>query len=84
MDINSIKDKVRVFVLESKVGENANIHDNTLLFKEGFYDSIRFISLIAFLEEKYSIHLSDSDLIEENFESIDAISDFILKKTNNS
>jgi acyl carrier protein len=82
MELVEIKDRVRTFVLNSKVGDNDSIHDDTHLFKEGFYDSIRFLSLIAFLEEHFNIHLSDNDLIENYFESIDAISVFIVDKTN--
>ena len=36
--------------------------------------------LITFLEEEYGIKTIDADLIEENFESINAISDFINRK----
>jgi acyl carrier protein len=39
-----------------------------------------FILLIDFIEEKFVIKTSDTDLIEENFESISAIADFISKK----
>jgi acyl carrier protein len=39
-----------------------------------------FIALITFLEEEFSIKTNDSDLIEENFESIDAISMFVSRK----
>jgi hypothetical protein len=38
-----------------------------------------FIMLITFLEEEFGIKTVDSDLIEENFESINAISEFIKK-----
>jgi len=39
-----------------------------------------FIMLIAFLEEEFGIKTSDEDLIEENFESINAICDFVDRK----
>lgn len=71
---------VREFVLSSKIGD-FQVNDDTMLFKEGFYDSMRFISLIAFLEENFKINLGDNELMEENFESIDAITNFILLKT---
>ena len=37
--------------------------------------------LITFLEEEFGIKTVDSDLIEENFESINAITEFIKRKT---
>jgi acyl carrier protein len=39
-----------------------------------------FILLITFLEEEFAISVGDADLIEENFESINAIVAYILKK----
>ena len=56
------------------------IEDNSLIFKEGYFDSMGFILLITFLEETFSIKTTDSDLVEENFESINAISDFVIRK----
>jgi acyl carrier protein len=39
-----------------------------------------FIMLITYLEEEFGIKTVDSDLIEENFESINAITEFIQRK----
>jgi acyl carrier protein len=39
-----------------------------------------FVSLISFLEEKFSIETSSEDLVEENFESIDAIVRYVERK----
>jgi acyl carrier protein len=36
--------------------------------------------LISFLEEEFGIKTNDNDLLEENFESINAISDFVTRK----
>jgi acyl carrier protein len=45
-------------------------------------DSLGFMSLVSFLDEKYSISIKDTDLVETNFESINAISDFVTRKLN--
>jgi acyl carrier protein len=42
-----------------------------------------FVVLITYLEENFGIKTSDSDLVEENFESINAITDFIVRKNSN-
>lgn len=76
----TIKDKVRTYVLQSAYSDN-EIQDSTLIFKEGYFDSMGFVMLIAFIDESYSIKVTDDELIEENFESINAISEFILRKT---
>jgi acyl carrier protein len=52
----------------------------SLLFKEGIFDSMGFVLLIDFLEEKFNVKASDEDLIEENFESVTAITNYIQRK----
>jgi len=78
--IDLVKITVKKYISETTFSENSKLQDNTLIFKEGFYDSMGFISLISFLEETYSFEILDSDLVEENFESISAIVNFISKK----
>lgn len=81
-EITTIRDKVKAYVLQSAYGGENEIQDSTLIFKEGYFDSMGFVMLIAFIDESYSIKVTDDELIEENFESINAISEFILRKTN--
>ena len=68
------------YIKENTFKEADKIEDSTLIFQEGFFDSMGFVMLIDFLEEKFSVKTSDDDLIEENFESVNAISDFISRK----
>lgn len=80
---STISDKVRNYIVQaSHVGEE-KIKNESLIFKEGYFDSMGFIMLIAFLEETFSIKTNDDDLMEENFESINAITDFVYNKINN-
>jgi acyl carrier protein len=60
--------------------ESKNVTEETLLFREGILDSMGFILLIEYLENKYAIKANDEDLIEDNFESIKAIELFIQNK----
>ena len=79
-DHAEIKEKVKSYIVQASHVEAAKIKDESLLFKEGYFDSMGFILLITFLEEEFRIKTSDSDLLEENFESINAISDFVSRK----
>jgi acyl carrier protein len=79
-DLFTIKQKVNEYVLQHTFAENQKIQDDSLIFKEGYFDSMGFIMLITFIEEEFSLKTSDSDLIEENFESINAIVAYILRK----
>ena len=76
----TIKEKVKNYVLDAVYADKEKIHDDSLIFKEGYFDSMGFMVLISFLEEEFGIKTSDVDLIEENFESINAITEFIIRK----
>jgi len=80
-DPSVIREKVKEYILQASHADRNKIKDESLLFKEGFFDSMGFILLITFLEEEFRIKTSDSDLLEENFESINAISDFVDRKS---
>jgi acyl carrier protein len=80
-DPSIVKEKVRSYIIQSVHVDSNKIKDTSLIFKEGFLDSMGFIVLITFLEEEFKIKTNDSDLIEENFESINAISDFVIGKS---
>jgi len=82
-NINNVKAKVTSYIHETVHSEKDKIKDDSLIFKEGFIDSMGFITLITYLEEEFDIKTVDADLLEENFESINAITDFVLRKSMN-
>jgi len=82
MNNNSeIKEKVKSYILQAVHVDSEKIKNDSLIFKEGYIDSMGFVLLISFLEEEFSIKSTDNDLIEDNFESIDAITRFVVSKT---
>lgn len=78
-----ISDRIRAYVLEETFAEREKINNETMVFKEGFFDSMGFVRLVSFLENEFGINISDEDLVETNFESINAISGFISTKLKN-
>jgi acyl carrier protein len=79
---DEIKESIREFIIETTFTPSDQLKDDTLIFVQGIFDSMGFISLINFLEEKFLIKAQDSDLLEENFESVNAISAFVERKLN--
>jgi acyl carrier protein len=77
-----IRDKIRTYILNETFAESEKIQNESLVFKEGYFDSMGFVRLISFLEGEYSLKINDADLVEENFESINANTDFVVKKKN--
>lgn len=80
-DTTVIKEKVKDYILEVTSVDKSHIQNNSLIFKEGYFDSMGFVLLITFLEDNFGINIVDADLAEENFESIDAITEFIIRKS---
>ena len=73
-------EKIRKFISDITFTDLSKIDDSTLLFQEGIFDSLGFLSLISFLDKELGIEISNDELIEENFESIKAIVAFIERK----
>jgi acyl carrier protein len=79
-DSNSIKDKIREYIVETSYVSPDKIKDDSKLFGEGIFDSMGFILLINFIEESFLIKTKDAELLEDNFESINAITKFVVNK----
>ncbi len=74
------KDAIRKFVKENTFKEADKIQNDTLVFQEGFLDSMGLAMLVDFVEQSFGITTNDEDLIEDNFESINAIANFVELK----
>ena len=79
-NIMQIQQKVKQFIQETSYVAEDQISNDSLIFVQGIMDSMGFISIIDLIEENFSVTANDNELIESNFESINAISDFILRK----
>jgi acyl carrier protein len=80
-DPEKIKANLKSYIQQATHVDAEKIQDDSLFFKEGYLDSMGFIMLITFIEDEFHFKTNDSDLVEENFESINAISDYIIRKT---
>ena len=75
-----IKKKIRDYIVETSYADPSQVKDESLIFVEGIFDSMGFIMLISFIEETFSFKAKDSELLEDNFESINAITQFVENK----
>jgi acyl carrier protein len=79
-DVATIQDVLFKYVKDNTFKDTSNLDTETMLFVEGILDSMGFALLLDFLEQTFSITPADSDLVEENFESISALTEYIRKK----
>jgi len=82
VDIFQIQEQIKQFILKTSYVSDDQVNNDTLIFAQGIMDSMGFISIIGFIEDNFSITTDDNELLEANFESINAISDFVFRKLN--
>lgn len=79
---DEIKEKIRQYIIETTYAAPDQVKDESLIFVEGIFDSMGFVLLINFIEETFAIKAKDSELLEDNFESINAMANFVASKLN--
>lgn len=65
-------------------GFTGEIGYDTPLVEHGILDSLAILTLIDFLDTEFNIVPDENELYPENFESIEIINKFIIKKLKNS
>jgi D-alanine--poly(phosphoribitol) ligase subunit 2 len=53
---------------------------DTDLFETGILDSLRFVELLAALEEAFDVHIAVEDLEIDDFRNLSRIADFLSMK----
>ena len=51
--------------------------DDTSLLETGILDSLSLLKLVVFLEERFGIAMGDTDLLPDNFASVNAICAYV-------
>lgn len=80
-NLSQIKETIKEFIIGTSYVSSDQVNNETPIFEEGIMDSMGFISIIGFIEENFSITPNDNELIEANFESINAIANFVFQKS---
>jgi acyl carrier protein len=75
-----MKEEIKGFIADTSFCNPQTIQEGTMLFDEGIFDSMGLLNLISFLEEKYGVQTDDTDLVEENFQNLKAIEDYVIRK----
>lgn len=73
-------EEISTFISNNMTRRTNNIQPNTPLLHEGLIDSAGIVELIFFVEQKFNVTLSHSDLTHENLETIEKIASMITNK----
>jgi len=79
--MDEIKQDIRQFLSEILPdGRASTLGDDTPLRTSGLLDSMALLRLVGFVEEKFGIEVSAYEAGIENFDRIDDIAAFVLRK----
>ena len=74
---------IRQFIVDNFLfGDRAKLDLNTPLFEKGIVDSTGVLELVAFIEDNFKVIVSDDELVQDNFSSLNAIEKFLQSKNN--
>ena len=75
------REAIRAFVVENFfVTDPASLSDEDSLVDQGIVDSTGVLELVAFLEQRFGIHVEDAELVPGNLESIARMAAFVARK----
>ncbi len=70
--------QIRSFISETFFVEDFGSGDSFL--QSGIIDSTGMLELVAFLEQTYSLQITDDELVPENLDSLDNLCRFVERK----
>lgn len=81
LEAQTIKSRIMHFIFDKfPVARKRQLGEDTSLLEAGIVDSIGILEIVAFIEQTFSITVSDDDLIPENFGSISGMAAFVQGK----
>ena len=71
--------EIREWLIQNVTG-GREVADDEPLIENGVLTSLQTVELVMFLEERFGIVIEDEEFDEENFGSIEAISELVASK----
>lgn len=80
MSLEEIRTIVHDYICQEFIfDESPKLDDNESLLGSGVLDSTGILELISFLQERFSVDFLDSELVADNFDSVNRIAEFLSK-----
>lgn len=76
-----VREQLRQFVIENFLfGRQNGLKDDDSFLENGIIDSTGVLELIQFVEEAFGIQVQDRDLVPENLDSIEKVTNFVQRQ----
>ena len=79
-DKGKITQSIRSYLSSKGALSDASIGDTDSLLESGLIDSLTVMELSEFIQQEYGIALQDDDLVPENFDSLQALTDLVAAR----
>ena len=63
----------KIYLILENIRPEVNFKSTTNFITEGYLDSFDIVTLVSALDEEFNISIDGTDIIPENFETIDSI-----------
>lgn len=76
-----VRRRLREFVAKNfYLADPGSFVDSTSFLDSGVIDSTGVLDLVAFVEAEYGLQVADEEIVPDNFDSIDALTAFVIRK----
>jgi acyl carrier protein len=83
MTTEDIRGNVKGYILKNFLFTQKDSVDNDQsLLRTGVIDSTGILELIAFVEEAFGVHFDDTELVADNFDTINRVAATVSRKKN--
>lgn len=78
-DATGVRNSVRSYILENLLfsSDPNDLPDDASLLDRGIIDSTGVLELVLFLEENFGLQVKASEMLPQNFDSVNAITAFV-------
>lgn len=75
----SVENRVRGYILENLLftSDGSGLPNDASLLEMGIIDSTGVLELVTFLEESFGVKIQDSEMLPENFDTVNNIVRFV-------
>jgi acyl carrier protein len=81
--VMNVRPVIESYIIDNIIfGDCEHLQENVSFQESGVLDSMGFLDIITFVEERFGIEIADGEVIPENFDTLRKMSEFVTRKMN--